>query len=187
MGHKLQLLRWKDGVWLDTTPITLGDMNINKAPFHLWADPNRGLWATWYIENQYGDGNSYYCLYNDPKPAIRPPVNITYEKKLERSLFHGYYLYAVKWADNPYNIEKKITVVKFNIYRRVKWSNDKWLLAGSVVGTVFIFVDKNGISAKSNLEYTVTAVNEKNIESKIQQDGVVQKFSKSTAELPRTK
>jgi len=187
LQHKLQLLRWKDGLWIDSQPITLGNMEINKGPFNLWADPNIGLLVTWYTEASNGDGSSFYCIYNYPKPTIRLPVNITYEKKLERSLFHGYYLYIVKWADNPYNIEKKVAVIKFNIYRRAKGSSDKWLLAGSVVRTVFVFPDKNGITAKSNLEYTVTAVNEKNIESKIQQDGVVQKFKRSTAELPRTK
>jgi hypothetical protein len=187
MGHKLQMLRYKDGVWLDTTPITLGNMDINKAPYHLWADPNLGLWASWFTENQYGDGNSYYCLYNYPKPSIRPPVNVTYEKTMERSLFHGYRLYAVKWADNPYNIEKKIAVVKFNIYRRVKWSTDKWLLVGSVAGTVFEFGDKNGITASSDFEYAVTAVNEKNIESRIQENGTVQTAKKTITKLTRSK
>jgi hypothetical protein len=170
MGHKLQLLRWKDTRWIDSQPITLGNMEINKGPFNLWADPNIGLLATWYTEAGNGDGTSYYCIYNYPKPTIRPPVNVTYEKAMERSLFHGYRLYAVKWADNPYNIEKKITVVKFNIYRRIKWSTDKWLLVGSVAGTVFEFGDKNGITASSDFEYAVTAVNEKNIESRLPSD-----------------
>jgi len=167
LGHKLQLLRWKDGVWFDSTPITLGDMNINKAPFHLWADPNLGLWATWYTENQYGDGNSYYCLYNYPKPAIRPPVSITYVRTMERSFFHGYWMYGVNWEDNPYNIEKQIKVIKFNIYRRIHWSSVKWVLVGSVDGTVFSFGDKNGITATSDYEYAVSAVNEKNVESRL--------------------
>jgi hypothetical protein len=167
LGHKLQLLRYKDGVWLDSTPTTLGDMNINKAPFNLWADPNLGLWATWFTENQYGDGNSYYCLFNYPKPAIRPPVSVTYVRTMERSFFHGYWMYGVNWEDNPYNIEKQIKVIKFNIYRRIQWSSVKWVLVGSVDGTVFSFGDKNGITATSDYEYAVTAVNEKNVESRL--------------------
>jgi hypothetical protein len=167
LGHRLQLLRYKDGVWLDTTPITLGNMDINKAPFQLWADPNLGLWATWYTEDGFGDGHSYYCLYNYPKPAIRPPVNVTYVRTMERSLFHGYWMFGVKWENNPDNIAKNITVVKFNIYRRIHWSSDKWLLVGSVAGTIFTFADKNGITASSDFEYAVTAVNEKNIESRL--------------------
>jgi hypothetical protein len=158
-------------VWLDTTPITLGAMNINKAPYHLWADPNLGLWATWFVETvggaENGNGTSYYCLYNSPKPSIRPPVSITFLRTMERSFFHGFWMFAVKWADNPYNIEKKIKVVKFNIYRRIHWSTDKWLLVGSVDGTVFAFGDKNGVTATSDFEYAVTAVNEKNIESRL--------------------
>jgi hypothetical protein len=167
MGHKLQLLRYKDGVWLDSTPITLGDMNINKAPFHLWADPNLGLWATWFTENQFGDGHSYYCLYNYPKPAIRAPVNVTYVRTMERSLFHGYWMFGVRWENNPDNIAKNIKVIKFNIYRRIHWSSNKWLAVGSVDGTVFSFGDHNGITATSDYEYAVTAVNEKNIESRL--------------------
>jgi hypothetical protein len=162
------LLRWKDTQWIDSQPIALQDASINKWPYNIYADPNIGLLAVWFIEDGIGDGHTYYCIYNYPKPTIRPPVNVTYEKIRERSLFRGYRLYAVKWADNPYNIEKKIKVVKFNIYRRVEGSYDKWLLAGSVAGTVFVFADKNGITASSNFEYAVTAVNEKNIESRIQ-------------------
>jgi hypothetical protein len=168
MGHKLQLLRWKDTQWIDSQPITLGNMEINKGPFNLWADPNIGLLATWYTEADNGDGTSYYCIYNYPKPTIGSPVDITYEKLVYRSFFHGYWIYGVKWADNPRNIEKKITVVKFNIYRRIKWSGDKWTLVGSVDGTVFAFGDKNGVKADSNFEYGVSAVNEKNIESRIE-------------------
>jgi len=167
MGHKLQLLRYKDGVWLDTTPITLANMEINKAPYHLWADPNLGLWATWFTEDGFGDGHSYYCLYNYPKPAIRPPVNVTYVRTMERSLFHGYWMFGVKWENNPDNIAKNIKVIKFNIYRRIHWSSAKWVQVGSVDGTVFSFGDKNGITATSDYEYGVTAVNEKNIESRL--------------------
>jgi hypothetical protein len=172
MDHKLQLLRYKDGVWLDNRPITLGNMKINKAPFNLWADPNIGLLATWYTEAGNGDGYSYYCIYNYPKPKIKPPVNITYTKAMERSMFRGFWLYDVKWANNPENIALNITVVKFNIYRRTRGSGGKWVAVGSVAGTVFTFGDKNGITANSDFEYTVTAVNDKNIESKLPQDGV---------------
>jgi hypothetical protein len=187
LAHNLQLLRYKDGVWLDTTPITLGAMNINKAPYQLWADPNLGLWASWFTESDKGDGNSYYCLYNYPKPSIRPPVNVTFARAMERSFFHGNWMFAIKWADNPYNIEKKITVVKFNIYRRIHWSSDKWLQVGSVAGTVFAFGDKSGVTATSDFEYAVTAVNEKNIESRIQEIGTVQTAKKAIAKLARSK
>jgi hypothetical protein len=168
MQHKMQLLRWKDGLWIDSQPITLENNEINKWPFNLWADPNIGLLTTWYTEADNGDGSSFYCIYNYPKPTIRPPVNITFLRTMERNFFHGYWMFGIRWADNPYNIEKKITVVKFNIYRRIHWSSDKWLLVGSVAGTVFAFADRNGITPSSDFEYAVTAVNQKNIESRIQ-------------------
>ena len=173
MQHHLQLRRYKDGTWLDSTPITLGDMEINKFPFNLWADPNTGVYVTWYYEDSHGDGHSFYSIFNYPKPTIRPPVNVTYVKAMERTMFHGYYLYGVKWENNPYNIEKNIKVVTFNIYRRVLGSSDKWLRVGSVVGTVFSYGDGNGITASSNYEYAVTAVNEKGNESRIQDEGTV--------------
>lgn len=187
MEHKLQLRRWKDGVWLDSQPITLENNEINKWPFNLWADPNIGLLATWYTEADNGDGSSFYCIYNYPKPTIRPPVSVTFERAMERSLFHGYWMFGIKWADNPYNIEKKITVVKFNIYRRIHWSTGKWTLVGSVDGTVFSFGDKNGVTASSDFEYAVTAVNEKNIESRIQENGSTQIVRRSAAKLTRSK
>ncbi|MCX6556715.1 MAG: hypothetical protein NTW95_04685 [Candidatus Aminicenantes bacterium] len=40
-------------------------------------------------------------------------------------------------------------------------------MAGAVNGTVFSFGDKNGITVTSDYEYGVTAVNEKNIESRL--------------------
>lgn len=169
-AHKLKLLRWKNGQWVDSQPIALETDEINKWPYNLYADPNIGLLAVWFIEDSKGDGHTYYCIYNYPKPTIRPPVNITYVKKLERSFFHGRYLYEVNWQNNSYNIEKKVTVSKFNIYRRNRGSSDAWVAVGSVEGTVNIYRDKNAITAKSDFEYTVTAVNEKNIESKIQEE-----------------
>ena len=168
--HKMQLLRWKNGQWVDSQPIALETDEINKWPYNLYADPNIGLLAVWFIEDTKGDGHTYYCIYNYPKPSIRPPVNITYVKKLERSFFHGRYLYEVNWQNDPYNIEKKVAVIKFNIYRRNKGSSDAWVAVGSVEGTVNIYRDKNTITAKSDFEYTITAVNDKNIESKIQEE-----------------
>ena len=167
MQHKLKLRRWKDGQWLDNQPIALQDVSINKWPYNVYADPNIGLLAIWFIEDGVGDGHTYYCIYNYPKPKIGPPVDVTYSKLLLRSLFHGYWIYRVKWADNPTNIEKGIPVIKFNIYRRVKWSNEKWTLAGSVEASVFAFNDKSNIKANSNFEYGVTAVNDKNAESSV--------------------
>lgn len=171
-AYRLKLLRYKNGAWLDSQPFAIGgDLSINKFPFQIWADPNLGLWSSWYIENQYGDGNSYYSLFNYPKPAIRPPVNVTYTRALERSMFRSRYLYDVRWQNNPYNIEKGIAVVKFNVYRRAAGSSASWLQVGSVAGTVFSFADASGITANSNFEYAVTAVNEKGIESRIQDIG----------------
>ena len=186
MQHKLKLLRWKDGQWIDSDPITLEHDEINKGPFNLYADPNIGLLAIWYIEDSYGDGHSYYCIYNYPKPTISSPINITYEKTLERSLFHGYWLYEVNWQNNPDNIEKNVTVIKFNIYRRARGSSAAWVSVGSVAGTLFIFRDNNEITANSDFEYTVTAVNDKNIESRILQDQSEQRFRIFDAASRRT-
>jgi hypothetical protein len=86
-------------------------------------------------------------------------------------MFHGFWLYDVKWANNPENISLNINVAKFNIYRRVQGSGAKWLAVGSVAGTVFSFGDSNGITSSSNFEYAVTAVNDKGIESRIQDIG----------------
>jgi len=182
MDHKLQLLRCKDGAWLDSRPTTLGDMKINKAPFNLWADPNLGLLATWYIEAPGGDGYSYYSIFDLPKPKIKPPVNVTYTKAMERSMFHGYWLYDVKWENNPENIALKINVVKFNIYRRAQGSGAAWVAVGSVTGTVFSFADSNGITSSSNFEYAVTAVNDKGIESRIQDTGTLAAVSAKNGE-----
>jgi hypothetical protein len=79
-------------------------------------------------------------------------------------------MFGVKWENNPDNIAKNIKVIKYNIYRRIHWSTNKWLLVGSVDGTVFKFGDHNGITATSDYEYGVTAVNEKNIESRLPSD-----------------
>jgi hypothetical protein len=165
--HMLKLLRWKDTQWLDSQPIALQSGSINKWPYNIYADPNIGLLAIWFIEDGVGDGHTYYCIYNYPKPRIGAPVDVIYKKMLMRSFFHGYWAYRVHWADNPTNAEKDIQVIKYNIYRRVKWSGEKWTLAGSVEATVFAFTDKNGIQANSNYEYGVTAVNEKNNESPV--------------------
>jgi hypothetical protein len=163
----LKLLRWKDTQWLDSAPIALQDVSINKWPYNIYVEPSIGLLAIWFIEDGMGDGHTYYCIYNYPKPKIGAPVSVTYKKMLLRSFFRGYWIYGVTWENNPVNIEKNITVVKYNIYRRIKWTAN-WQLAGSVDGTVFSFADKNGITAGSDFEYGVAAVNDKNAESRIE-------------------
>ena len=74
---------------------------------------------------------------------------------------------------NPENIALKINVVKFNIYRRAQGSGAAWVAVGSVTGSVLSFADTNGITPSSNFEYAVTAVNDKGIESRIQDVGTV--------------
>jgi hypothetical protein len=185
LQHKLKLLRWKDGQWIDSQPIALENDVINKWPYNIYTDPDIGLLTIWFIEDDYGAGHSSYCIYNYPKSTISSPISIAYAKKLERSLFSSHLFYEVTWQNNPINIAKNVTVVKFNIYRRASGSSGNWVLAGSVAGTVLIFRDKNEITSNSNFEYTVTAVNDKNQESTIQQNGLIQKSRNPDSDLCR--
>jgi hypothetical protein len=164
--HTLKLRRWKSGQWVDSQPIALESAPINKWPYNVYTDPNIGLIAVWFVEEEQ-KGITYYCIFNYPKSSVHSPVSVTYTKGYERNLFHGFYVYNVTWANNPYNIENNITVVKFNIYRRPQGSAGSWVNVGSVDGTVFAFADADGITVDSDFIYAVTAVNDKNIESGI--------------------
>ena len=166
LQHKLKLLRWKDGQWIDSQPIALEDDEINKWPYNIYADPNIGLLTTWFIEGDQGVGHGYYCIFHYPKSAVSSPINIAFAKKLEQNMFRKKIFYEVTWQNNPNNIANNVTIVKFNIYRRVS-GGGSWALAGSAEGTESIYLDANEITANSNFEYTVTAVNDKEEESSI--------------------
>jgi len=109
-----------------------------------------------------------YCLYNLPKPRIGAPLNVRALKDSERSLFQSFPVYVVEWDANPVNAENGITIAAYRVYRRPR-SGGNWFQAGSVAGSVLKFVDFAGVTAASDFVYGVSAVNEKNQESSIQE------------------
>jgi len=167
-GFSLKMLRYKDGQWITPQPVQLMAEMLNKFPFQLYADPNSGVYTIWFWENDNGDGVTSYCLYNLPKPKIGAPVNVQALKTIERSFFHSIPVYVITWEANPLNTENNIAITAYKIYRRTR-SGGTWTLAGSVSGTTLKFVDKTGITSASDFVYGVSAVNDKDQESPIQQ------------------
>ena len=168
MQFTLNLLRYKDGQWLTPQPVALMNEELNKFPFQLYAEPNFGVYTIWFWENDKGDGVTSYCLYNLPKPRIGAPLNVRALKDCERSLFQSFPVYVVEWDANPVNAENGITIAAYKVYRRPR-SGGNWFQAGSVAGSVLKFVDFAGVTAASDFVYGVSAVNEKNQESSIQE------------------
>jgi hypothetical protein len=171
MKFSLKLLRYKNGQWLNSQPVALMNDSLNKFPFQLFSEPNSGFYAIWFWENDRGDGVSSYCFYNYPKPRIGAPLNVRALKTIERSFFQSFPIYVVDWEANPANQENNITITAYKVYRRPR-SGGSWTQAGSVAGTVFRFIDYAGITSASDFVYGVSAVNDKNQESSIQEVGI---------------
>ena len=96
------------------------------------------------------------------------PSNVAASKKIERSFFRIRYFTIVTWQNNPYNIEKKVNVTKYNLYRRTQGSGLNWVLLAALDPTVFSYLDDKNVDASSNFEYYVTCLDDKGNESKIE-------------------
>ena len=184
VNKKLQLLRWKDTPGSTALPHA-GKHDHQQGSLQLWADSNRGLYAPGRRSKKW----RRHCLlqhFRLSEAQHQAPVAITYTKAMERSMFHGFWLYDVKWANDPENVTLAITVVKLDIYRRARGSGGTWLSVGSVAGRATLFGDVNGITAISDFEYTVTAVNEKGVESLIESIGTRLPRAKKAAKARRS-
>jgi len=111
--------------------------------------------------------------YEEPKIRIKSAVNVKVEPKLERSFFSGMYINYVTWENNPYNIEREVTIDSFNLYRKLKTEAEygSTPYAAAIPATQFSFEDKFGIEATPLYDYAVTCVttvNGKEIESEIE-------------------
>lgn len=167
MQFTLNLMRWKDGQWLNTQPIALMSEPLNKFPFQVYAEPNFGFYTVWFWEAARGDGVTSYCLYNLPKPRIGAPLNVQAQKVAERSFFHAIPAYSVTWEANPVNAENDIVVTGYRVYRRPA-AGGSWTQVGQPDKDTLHFVDANGVTAASDFVYGISAVNDENQESAIE-------------------
>jgi len=98
--------------------------------------------------------------YEEPKIRIKSAVNVQVETELERSFFSGTYINHVTWENNPYNIEREVTIDSFNLYRKLKteakYGSTPYQAA--IPASQYFFEDKFGIEATPLYDYAVTCV-----------------------------
>ena len=161
----IKMLRYKNGAFTSDPPIDLNNGMISNWLYDTQEDPNIGVLTVW---STYFDPNRiFYSVWDNPLIKVKPAVNVVASKKTERSFFRINYLYMVSWQNNPYNVDKKVNVTQYNIYRRTVGSGGNWVLATTTASTVLGYTDTKSVDASSNYEYYVTCVDDKGNESKI--------------------
>jgi len=149
-------------------PVALADRET-FWPWNVVSVPDVGILCIWYTRQEPND--VYYAVYNLPLIIIKSAQNITYQHFTERSLFRTKYFYRVSWKNNEYNIERKIEVSKFKIYRKKKTEDQtKFTLINEVAydgDKTYSYTDENGITAVDEYEYYVTCVDKNGKESNI--------------------
>jgi hypothetical protein len=164
----IKMIHYKDGAWTTDPALDLNNGMASNWLYDSQEDPNIGVltvWATALEPNRI-----FYSVWDNPIMKVKNAVLIgTPQKTVLRSFFRMRWIYVVKWANNPFNVEKLVVVSKFNIYRRDKGSSNAWTQVGSVPFTTeiteFGYADKD-VTAASNYEYCVTCVDNEGNESK---------------------
>ncbi len=162
----IMMKRYKNGKFLEGGDIDLCNSMPNNWLYDSQEDPDIGLltvWSTYFEPNRI-----FYSVWDNPLIHVRPAVNVVASKKIERSFFRIRYFTIVTWQNNPYNIEKKVNVTKFNLYRKTQGSGMDSVLLASLDPTVFSYTDEKNVDASSNFEYYVTCLDDKGNESKIE-------------------
>ncbi len=94
-------------------------------------------------------------------------INLSAEKRVERSFFRGYSLNVLTWAANPENAAHGITVANHRVYRKTQEEDStKWVRIAELAGTVLRYEDRN-VPQNSALIYAVTCVDDLGNESSI--------------------
>ncbi len=94
-------------------------------------------------------------------------VNLSAEKRVERSFFRGYSLNVLTWAANPENAAHGITVANHRVYRKAQEEDStKWVRIAELAGTALRYEDRN-VPQNSALIYAVTCVDDLGNESSI--------------------
>ena len=162
----IKMRRYKNGKFLDETPIDLNNSTACNWLYDCQEDPDIGLLTVW--STYFDPSKIFYSVWDNPLIHVRPAVNVAASKKIERSFFRIRYFTIVTWQNNPYNIEKKVNVTKYNLYRRTQGSGLNWVLLAALDPTVFSYLDDKNVDASSNFEYYVTCLDDKGNESKIE-------------------
>ncbi len=103
----------------------------------------------------------------DAFPPVFSAVNVRAEKRIERSFFHGYTLYALTWEANPENAAHNVVISAQRVYRKARTEDDsKWVRITELPGTALKYEDLN-VRSDSDYVYAVTCVNDKGFESPI--------------------
>jgi hypothetical protein len=100
-----------------------------------------------------------------PVIRIQSVSNLKWEKKVESSFFHAYYMSILTWEANPLNDEQGITIASQRIYRKARTAgSDQWTKIAEVAGNVYDYLDRD-VTADSDFVYAVTCVDTNGAES----------------------
>jgi len=107
-----------------------------------------------------------------PEILIKSPVNVQVEPMLERSFFRGMRINHITWENNPFNVDRGITIDHYNLYRKLKTesSYSSTPYQANIPSNQLFYNDKDGIQATQIYDYAVTCVatiEGKSVESKI--------------------
>ena len=163
-----------------------GGGTTNPAPALYFHDPNSSVTVRALPSPNYRFTNWTGDVTSPPNPAnpitvtvdkdkaikanffrVKSVINLSAEKRVERSFFRGYSLNLLTWAANPENAAHGITVAFHRVYRKTQEEdNSKWVRIAEVAGTVLRYEDRN-VPQNGTLIYAVTCVDELGNESSI--------------------
>ena len=99
--------------------------------------------------------------------GLFPPLNISSQIKVNRSLFTREFIGDVTWAPNPRNDAIGANITAYRVYRRSR-GVAAYKFVGTVSGATFRYLDRTGDTSQPEYEYTVTAADSQGRESSLE-------------------
>jgi len=96
---------------------------------------------------------------------VQPAVNITVQRKAERSFFNAYYFNILSWEANPLNTAQVVTITAQRIYRKLRTeANTQWARIAEVSPTTMTYLDRN-VTKSTDYVYAVSCLDSNGNES----------------------
>ncbi|HNX41059.1 MAG TPA: hypothetical protein PKK98_01655 [Candidatus Aminicenantes bacterium] len=162
-GLGINLLRYKNGQWIDRNPVDLLGGDRAGWPYDSFLDTKRGLWTAWV--NREASSSILFSLYDYTRNILLPAVDVKVETIADRAFLTKSYLNIVTWANNPFNERLGLPVSLYRVYRKRKGSS-AYARVAEVNASTKEYRDEN-VTAGDYLDwdYVISCVDERGNES----------------------
>lgn len=95
---------------------------------------------------------------------VQPPINLSLEREINKSLFRKEAFHTVIWGPNPVN--NQFVISEYRVYRKELVTREDYSLIGTVTGNTFEYTDRY-LPVNKRYYYALTSVDLEGYESSL--------------------